>query len=480
MNIKFSKSSYILIISASVAYTVLVMTILFGKRYPILDTVFRYIVSPAFWLSTLYVVLKEYSTYAGPSGRYFILSLLIYVFFLLLPASLLLLSVHKQLIGLLTRFVEGLGIQYKVEVTIMANLALAFSLAVLSCAAAEALLGYILSRVASRVDGKCIIFVSRTSRYSGFAVGGLFRGFIFITTPQGYLDDVGNGILVHERQHVEGRHMYFIYSLLINYLLTPLSLSYVHGTDVYIYIAYMPFMLILLLILFRVFEVHADLAMFRRFGAKALDYLIEVLKSVYGVDSTEKAPLTSRLTHTGRRDITLRFGDAIAPHAPWEFPLVASLLTAGILASTFVNFLSLNPHLQFLMEDFGIQYVYLIALNYAVWVLGAFSLSIILGLVFKPLAKMLLGGLLTDRGIFNLVTLMSSIYIAITSLGLRLSGTLPYMMPTIAAALNFLVVRHYVGSTRRSVYTVLSTYVVFIAISLIVMLIVRSLGILAL
>ncbi len=462
------------VVFSIVAFSVFALSVLFGGKYPVLKIVNDYVVRPLFWVFLIYFFIRVYSLHASKQGRYFILTLITYAFFVLMLVSFYLFSVHGKIISLVLDLVSGLALSCRILVLIAVNVILAFSITALSCLVAEIFLSYLLSKIVTLICDRCVVFVLRGQRYSGFAVGGLFRGFAFVFTPSGELDDVGEAILVHECQHVRGRHTYHICSLIVSYLLTVWTLQYIHGVEIYAYIAYAPFMALLPIVLFRVMEVHADLAMFRRYGSKALDYLIRVLKSLYNVDSPDKAPYFSRILHTARRDLVLKFGDAIAPHAPWEFPLVISLLAAGIFTSRFIQFIESNPYVKFIIKLHSINYVYLIALQYLIYVIGVFIISILLGLVFKPVVKIFLTGLLTEKGIINVSMLISSLYVVTTALE-SIFNTIPYLAPAVASLVNFFIVIHYVSDIRRAICVSLLSLAIFVAISVLFALIFSNL-----
>ncbi len=73
-------------------------------------------------------------------------------------------------------------------------------------------------------------------------------------------------------------------------------------------------------------------------------------------------------------------GDVIGAYAPWEFPLLASL---------FAGFLIVVPPTY----DLPSVYLRLASLIYVGVVIGSFLLTILLGVVFRPIVRLFSGGL---------------------------------------------------------------------------------------
>jgi hypothetical protein len=195
-----------------------------------------------------------------------------------------------------------------------------------------------------------------------------------------------------------------------------------------------------------------------------VNQLRETLKHFYGVDDPRKAPLNSRLTHPGKRDLVLRFGDALAPHAPWEFPLLAALFNATVV--DFYLLLRISSFLPLVSRFLTL----ILTLFYVGSFVGSLVLVYLFGLVFKPLVRYFLTGSLTEDGLTNVSLLLSSIYLAASAASLLLASL--WWTAVIAAfVITLVIVRHYVGKLKSSLFTVLSTMVIYLAVNLVLLLI---------
>jgi len=308
---------------------------------------------------------------------------------------------------------------------------------------------------------KAFVFVGR---YNGFGFGSLLRMYVFVFTPNGELDPIGKGILAHELGHAKNRHNVILISMFTLVLSDALTAAYLHNLAQDLAILLMPFFMALSLIIFRACEIHADLAWHKVYGEESVNQLRETLKHFYGVDDPRKAPLNSRLTHPGKRDLVLRFGDALAPHAPWEFPLLAALFNATVV--DFYLLLRISSFLPLVSRFLTL----ILTLFYVGSFVGSLVLVYLFGLVFKPLVRYFLTGSLTEDGLTNVSLLLSSIYLAASAASLLLASL--WWTAVIAAfVITLVIVRHYVGKLKSSLFTVLSTMVIYLAVNLVLLLI---------
>ncbi|QGA69512.1 M48 family metalloprotease [Sulfolobus sp. E11-6] len=146
---------------------------------------------------------------------------------------------------------------------------------------------------------------------------------------------------------------------------------------------------IIVLLLYRVLESRADAFTFRNIGERAYNDLINTLQAMYGVTSTEDAPLWSRLTHTSSRS-ALKTGDALSSLNIWEFPVVLSLIESTILMIPFTS----SKVIGFL---FPLSYV------------GFLVITFLLGTIFFPILKGYYGK--TTKGGRNFSFLLAGIYV---------------------------------------------------------------------
>jgi hypothetical protein len=348
----------------------------------------------------------------------------------------------------------------------------------LSVSAVGALLGFIMVDLAMpHIDryflkrGKSVsdeggvrAFVFTGNRYAGFGFGSLLRGYAFVFTPTGELDSIGRGVLAHELGHARGKHTIILMLAFLLMLSDYIVVAYLHGPAFYLSILLAPFFMMLPLVIIRVCEVHADLAWYRMYGEESVNQLREVLRQFHGVDDPRKAPLNSRFTHPGKRDLVLRFGDALAPHAPWEFPLLAALFNAAVV--DFYLLLRISSFLPLV----GRFLTLILTLFYVGSFISSLVLVYLFGLVFKPLVRYFLAGSLIEDGLTNASLLLSSIYLA-TSAASLLLASLWWTAAIAAFVIALVIIRHYVGKLKPSLFTVLSTMVIYLAVNLVLLLI---------
>jgi len=295
-----------------------------------------------------------------------------------------------------------------------------------------------------RVDGG-YLHVERGVAYGGFTFGLGTKSFVLIGGEDPAVLEM---IRLHEEYHAKNRHpMKLQLYLLAALLLTGIMIR--HGLwNTPVYPTAVLALAVGFLVFIRALETAADAYTWRALGPAAYERFKTFLKLRYGVEEPWRAPLWSRLTHTSRRDVTLTTGDPIGAHWRLEFPL------AGALAS-----LSLITCKYYLLPQ-DIIYITLPA-AFA----GFLAFSISLAYVAKPLIRRLAGPAFTDRGVFNLGALSSSVYTTAAAATVALG---PWSHALASAFLAY-AMRHYLNSWRRGVALTATVYPVYLALNTAVM-----------
>lgn len=203
---------------------------------------------------------------------------------------------------------------------------------------------YLVEETVGRLIGlergfKIVRVRSPHDRPRGFTVGGLYRSISVVIADDA---EVERFIALHEEAHARFRHpakVWTIGSMLFGEVSALSSMYILTGpqTPQYIYIFSSSLIistLYLLIVIIRILEIQADVYVYRSVGPRSYDLYIKFVKERYG---RRYQPLTSRITHTSG-DIALLAGDPMAPHAPWEFPLLFSLLGATEMVPVIANY----------------------------------------------------------------------------------------------------------------------------------------------
>ncbi|WP_243674858.1 hypothetical protein [Vulcanisaeta distributa] len=451
----------ILIIISIFAYITFFLNIIYRNK-GIIYALFQYIALPIFWIGVIYVSLHSYFTIltekGRPSGKIAVVMFLSYVSMMIILYVIIIMIMSPYLSNI-AKVVNGAFLfPVSLYVLFVISYGISFLLIFALSAIAELITYVIISRVnapfITRGSNYLAVWLFGYPNYGGMAFGGVYKGFVIIRSMSDEVNEVGRGILVHEVQHVRGKHVPLILSLAFT-VPVYLYLLLTSGVTSSFFVDFiLPFMVLMPLVLFRACEVNADRAMFKVYGSDALNYILTVLKSTYGVSSTEKAPWSSRSTHTGRRDLVLKYGDAIAPHAVWEFPLLLSLLTASIITIAYVSYAILLINNMDLIE-------YLASLTYVASMLGSMVLTMLLGLILRPIARLFLTNTLTERGLLNISTLTAGLYLAV--MGFAFYGVNQYLLIALFLSIMLLIISYYAGfSTKSLIYLVFSFAVLFV------------------
>ncbi|MEM1542937.1 MAG: M48 family metalloprotease [Ignisphaera sp.] len=262
------------------------------------------------------------------------------------------------------------------------------------------------------------IVVSESGESEGIVIGLPFTYLTLIFLPK-RIEKLKGFIEAHEMGHILGHHItklviwnlstVFIFglSLLIpayfskNFTVHPLSQILISSFSI--------FSIVFLIFLIRICEIQADLNAFKKYGSNAYDLFLEFIKDL-NVNHPSKMPFLSRLTHTGRRDITLTTGDPIAALTSWEIPLTFSLLYANIGL--------IMVHIVF-KRIFNIELSPLVFITlYLFFLLMHLVLSFLLAFIIRLIISRFTN--LTDRSKLNLSLLISSIYLVFASIILSL------------------------------------------------------------
>ncbi|MEM2447126.1 MAG: hypothetical protein QW734_10770 [Candidatus Bathyarchaeia archaeon] len=293
----------------------------------------------------------------------------------------------------------------------------------------------------------------------GMVIGTPFINWIFITSK---LKDEEELIKTHELGHVMGHHLtkiWFIISLPIgNLVLLFLSNLYKVGIlNIFLTSTYTLFLIAFTLFIIRITEIQADLNVYKKLGRDSYDLFLKI----FNIDSPRKMPFFSKLTHTSRRDITLTTGDPIAALTHWEIPLVFSLLSADVsLITTYMVLQNINTELSLL----------LFLASYLSFLMTYFTLSFLLAFIIRPIVSRLTS--LTDRGKLNLSLLISSVYLASTSIVLLLFLidqltifiTIPMSYVTI-----LLSTWYFIRDKRRSLIIATVSFMIFILVNILIL-----------
>jgi len=208
----------------------------------------------------------------------------------------------------------------------------------------------------------------------------------------------------------------------------------------------------LLLTLNRAFELSADAEVHRVLGPSAADASIARIRDTWLPD-----PL-----HPRGRVITLRTGDAIAPHHPLELLGPPTLITAGAATSHAAE-LVLNT---LDVSDRVLQRVAVLMALGLTWIIVVIGVSLIAFLA-RPLVRRLAGDRLTDRGVTNLTLLISAITGSVLGIaGLWGTQAITVSIP-VAIFTNWFIAKHYVGPSALSISLLIT--LIYIVTSLAVM-----------
>ncbi|MGC8584295.1 MAG: hypothetical protein ACP5MH_11320 [Thermoproteus sp.] len=299
-----------------------------------------------------------------------------------------------------------------------------------------------------RVDGG-YLYIEKGKAYGGFTFGLGTKSFVFIGGEDPAVLEM---IRLHEEYHAKNRHpMKLQLYMLAAFLITGIMIK--HGlwnTPVYLTVGLA--LAVGFLVFMRVLETAADAYTWRVLGPEAYERFKTFLKLRYGVEEPWRAPLWSRLTHTSRRDITLTTGDPIGAHWGLEFPLIGALASLSIV--------SLIIHENPLVPQ-NLMY-FILPAAFA----GLLTVSILLAYIVRPVILRLAGPAFTDRGVFNLSALSSSVFMTATTAAIVL-GPWPHVL---AFALLAYAMRHYVGGWRRGLVLAAVLYLVFLALNAAIML----------
>ncbi|WP_243666601.1 hypothetical protein [Vulcanisaeta sp. JCM 16159] len=240
---------------------------------------------------------------------------------------------------------------------------------------------------------RALIRLVSDSKYNGYTISMLYHDLVILMYPEDYEDGVIEVINAHEGYHARFKHTVILNAVL--FISVPFLIYYgVRGYSM-LWTA-LPLLAVLILTLARSFELLADKAVYDRLGPGALGYFRVILRSLYGIDDPRRAPIRSRITHPGRRDLVLSSGDVLGAYAPWEFPLLTSLFVGFILVGTSV------------LRPVGI-YIGPALLVYMGVVIGSFLLTVLLGIVYRPIIRWFSHGM-SNESVLNLSMLDSSVF----------------------------------------------------------------------
>jgi hypothetical protein len=303
-------------------------------------------------------------------------------------------------------------------------------------------------------DGRLILIrLVSNDKYNGFTINMLYHDLVIAMYPEEFDKCAVDVVDVHEGYHARHKH-----TLILNAILfIGLSMLVYYGRRGYPMLwTALPFLVTSLIVLTRTFELLADRAVHRRLGPKSLEGFRMVLKSLFGIDDPRRAPIRSRFTHPGKRDLAFLYGDVVGAYAPWEFPLLASFfagfVTTGIYPVPPVD-----------------VYIKLASLIYIGVVIGLFLLTMLLGIVYRPIIRWFGEGLgddsvidlsMIDASIFTMGSAMSFVFYSIYHSWLYSNIT----AIAISFIFSLLVTWFALRNLRRALLTAVSITLIFIAL----------------
>lgn len=317
---------------------------------------------------------------------------------------------------------------------------------------------------------------------TGAVVGGFIAKPILISEDIWEDEELRTFVILHEKHHQESKGLELVVMVFLLIMSSFNGLRAVlhafwsdplRASALPIHIAMPLATLPLLYLTIRVEEVHADLNAYRHMGRNAYQAFIRMKT----MKENSRGPLTrlqatiSGFLHTGRRDIVLKEGDAIAPHNPIELSLIQALLSAAFLWSH-ILFTAFGNRLGG-MEPSGVLFISLAP--YLLLIMLNIAVPILLSLGSKPILRKILP--ITGRGVLNLGTLIASMYLLLESASLLFLPDTPQIsmvLPFIGFFACLLISKHYVGNFRAALMSTSLVIIEVIAVSTAVLIILGS------
>ena len=300
-------------------------------------------------------------------------------------------------------------------------------------------------------DGRLILIrLISNDKYNGFTINMLYHDLVILMHPERFDKCAVDVVAIHEGYHARHKHTLILSAIL--FIGLPMLVYYGRRGTPMLWTA-LPFLATLLLVLTRTFELLADRAVHRQLGPKSLDCFKVILKSLYGLDDPRRVPIRSRITHPGKRDLAFLHGGVVGAYAPWEFPLLASFFAGFVIT--------------------GIYTVHPVALSSLIYigvVAGSFLLTMLLGIVYRPIIRWFGEGLsndsvinlsMIDASIFTIGPAMSIVFYSIYHSWLYSNIT----AITISFISSLLITWFTLRNSRRALLTAVSITSIFIALN---------------
>ncbi|MFB6490210.1 MAG: hypothetical protein TU35_003005 [Thermoproteus sp. AZ2] len=240
-------------------------------------------------------------------------------------------------------------------------------------------------------------------------------------------EELAKFIELHEEAHVKNNHpaKVWLAGALLFGETSAITMDYrtLGALAPYVYVfsaAVMMTTLFVLFIIVRALEIYADIYVFRQLGASSYDYFVKLMKVRYG---NWRPPLRTRLTHA-QGGLALLFGDPLAAHAPWEYPLAFSPLSAALFLLPLA--ISFQPAQEHPVAYFLLLFPATLLLIYAA------------SPALRPLSRSSAKGKLTERGALNLSRLLASIYVVALASAVAAKPAGPFAF-LITSAFSFLL-----------------------------------------
>ncbi len=308
----------------------------------------------------------------------------------------------------------------------------------------------------------------------GAVVGGFIAKPILISEDIWEDEELRTFVILHEKHHQESKGLELVVMVFLLIMSSFNGLRAVlhafwsdplRASALPIHIAMPLATLPLLYLIIRVEEVHADLNAYRHMGRDAY----RAFNRIKTMKENSRGPLTrlqamiSGFLHTGRRDIVLKEGDAIAPHNPLELSFVPALLSAAFLWSHILFTVFGNRLGE--MEPSAVLFISLVP--YLVLLISGIVVPILLSLGVRPILKKMLP--ITERGTLNLGILIASVYLLFVSASLLFLLDIPMVsivLPFFGFIVCLLISKHYVGNFKKALLATLVVIIEIVAVNI--------------
>ncbi len=329
----------------------------------------------------------------------------------------------------------------------------------------------LLKNVEPSLHPKGILITS--DRLMGAVVGGFIAKPILVSEDIWEDEELRAFVIFHEKHHQDSKALELLILIFLFIISSFNGLRVVlhafwsdplRASALPVHIAMPLATLSMLYLIIRVEEVHADLNTYRHMGRNAYQALnrIKTMKENSRGSLTQLQVVISKFLHTGRRDIVLKEGDAIAPHNPLELSFIPALLSAAFLWSHILFVVFGNQLGE--MEPSMVLFISLVP--YLILLISGIAVPILLSLGVKPILTKMLP--ITERGALNLGTVNASMYLLFVSASLLFLLDIPPIsiaLPLIGFITCLLISKHYVENFKAALLATLLIIIEIIAVN---------------